>query len=192
MSKDPIDNIVWRKADELSANAWNPNRVMTPELLLLERSILSTGWIQPIMTNAEGVIIDGFHRWRLSQDSPQMRKRWKKMVPTVCIDVDVPTAMAMTVRMNRAKGSHQASHMSEIANAIVHHHGWSQERLAVEIGADESEVELLLMADVFALRNIAQWAYSKAWYPVEKEKMSQLEAEELAAHAADMAEGVDR
>ena len=38
--KDPIDTIVWTPAEELHPNDWNPNRVLTAELVLLERSLL--------------------------------------------------------------------------------------------------------------------------------------------------------
>ena len=42
---DPIDHIRWVPADTLDANTWNPNRVHLAELRLLERSLLSTGWL---------------------------------------------------------------------------------------------------------------------------------------------------
>lgn len=51
--KDPIDTIVWTPAEELHPNDWNPNRVLTAELVLLERSLLSTGWIQPVLAASD-------------------------------------------------------------------------------------------------------------------------------------------
>ncbi len=45
MFDDPVDHIVWKPAASLKANSWNPNMVLEPELQLLERSILRTGWI---------------------------------------------------------------------------------------------------------------------------------------------------
>ena len=57
-SKEPIDNIQWRDSKSLEANGWNPNVVFTPELKLLERSILKCGWIQPIIINPDGMVID--------------------------------------------------------------------------------------------------------------------------------------
>lgn len=161
---EPIHQITWVPARKLRPNGWNPNRVFTPELRLLERSILSLGWIQPVVANPDGVIIDGFHRWRLSQDSPAVRQRYNGHVPVATVDVDEPTAMALTVRINRAKGSHAATSMSELAHRIVNDHGWSRDRLADEIGATGAEVDLLLQDGVFKARQIDQHAYSPAWY----------------------------
>ena len=57
-SADPINQVQWRLASSLHANSWNPNVVFTPELKLLERSILKCGWIQPIIVNPDGLVIE--------------------------------------------------------------------------------------------------------------------------------------
>jgi len=163
---DPIDSITWVEATSLRSNVYNPNRVLTPELLLLERSLLSTGWIQPVLANPDGVIIDGFHRWRLTQDSPAIAQRWAGKLPVATLDVDEPTAMAITVRINRAKGQHSAALMAALVQAIINDHGWTPERLGTEIGANPTEIDLLLTEGVFDHKNIDSWAYSAAWYPV--------------------------
>ena len=63
---DPLDNIQWLDAKSLEGNDYNPNAVFSPELKLLERSILATGWVQPVLISKDNIIIDGFHRWSLS------------------------------------------------------------------------------------------------------------------------------
>jgi ParB-like chromosome segregation protein Spo0J len=40
---------MWGKPGQLRANSYNPNRVFGPEMALLKRSILETGWTQPIV-----------------------------------------------------------------------------------------------------------------------------------------------
>jgi ParB-like chromosome segregation protein Spo0J len=167
MSNDPIDNIKWLKAEDLEANYWNPNRVHKPELRLLEHSLLSTGWIQPILVNKNNMVIDGFHRWRLSQDSKAIRERWNGLVPCAVLPVENDEAMAITVRINRAKGSHSAIEMHKLAIALVEQYNWPREQVAREIGATLDEVNLLLQQGVFTNKNIKDWAYSKAWYPGE-------------------------
>ena len=87
MTNDPIDNIEWREASTLQANYWNPNRVHKPELKLLEHSLLSTGWIQPILINKNGMVIDGFHRWRLSQDSEAVKARYGGKLPVAVLPI---------------------------------------------------------------------------------------------------------
>lgn len=162
---EPVDNIRWVPADTLDANTWNPNRVHLAELRLLERSLLSTGWLQPLLVNPDRLIIDGFHRWRLSQDSDAVRARWKGKVPVAVLDVDKPTAMLMTIRINRAKGTHVAVEMSSIVRELIEEHGLARDLIAAEIGGTTDEVNLLAQEGVFSHKQIAKWAYSQAWYP---------------------------
>lgn len=167
MFNDPITSIEWRDADSLHANYWNPNRVHKPELKLLEHSLLSTGWIQPILVNKNGMVIDGFHRWRLSQDSAAVKERYGGKLPVAVLPVEDDVAMAITVRINRAKGTHAAVSMHKLVEALVEDYGWSREQVAHEIGAHITEVDLLLQDGVFKAKDIKNWAYSKAWYPAE-------------------------
>lgn len=162
---EPVESIQWIRTEDLHANWWNPNRVMRQEFLLLEHSLLTTGWVQPILANRDLMIIDGFHRWRLSQDSPRIRERWDGRVPVSVLDVDEATAMMMTVRMNRAKGHHVAVAMSDLVKRLVNELGADPQWVADEIGAPLDEIEILLAEDIFVVRKINEWAYSKAWYP---------------------------
>lgn len=162
---DPVDSIQWVQSDTLHANAWNPNRVHLAELRLLERSLLSTGWLQPLLVNPERLIIDGFHRWRLSQDSEGVRARWRGRVPVAVLDLDRAEAMLTTIRINRAKGTHVAVEMSAIVRELIAEHGYDRQQIADAIGGTVAEVDLLNQQDVFAAKGIAKWAYSQAWYP---------------------------
>lgn len=164
---DPINRIEWRSADDLQANDYNPNVVFSPELRLLEHSILTTGWVQPVLVGRDGTIIDGFHRWMLSRESAALRARYCGRVPCVVMDVSREAAMLMTVRMNRAKGSHVAVRMAEMVKELIDRHGLSREDIAKGIGATRDEVDLLYQDGVFKARKLAEYRYSKAWYPVE-------------------------
>lgn len=164
---DPIDRIEWRHAEHLRANHWNPNRVFKPEMRLLERSLLAQGWIQPILVNDGGLIIDGFHRWRLSQDSKAVVARWHGKVPCAVLYIPDDEAMAVTVRINRAKGTHVAVEMNRLVTDLLVEYGWPREKVAAEIGASLQEVDLLAQAGVFEAKGIDKWKYSPAWYPVE-------------------------
>jgi ParB-like chromosome segregation protein Spo0J len=112
------------------------------ELRLLERSLLSTGWLQPLLVNPDRLITDGFHRWRLSQDSQAVRARWSAKVPVAVLDVDKPTAMLMTIRINRAKGTHVAVEMSAIMRELTQEWGMDRGLIATEIGGIKEEVDL--------------------------------------------------
>lgn len=164
---DPISAIEWRAADTLNGNDYNPNVVFTPELILLERSILLTGWVQPILITKDGTIIDGFHRTRLAMDSAALRKRYSGKVPCAVLNVSREQAMILTIRMNRAKGSHVAVRMSDIVRELIDVHHFDPQEIAIEIGATKDEIDLLYQEGVFKMKNIADYRYSKAWYPIE-------------------------
>ena len=164
---DPINRIEWREASSLNANDYNPNVVFTPELKLLEKSILKTGWVQPILITKEGTIIDGFHRHRLAQDSVKLKEKYKGKVPCAVMDINVVEAMIVTIRMNRAKGSHVAVKMSEIVRKLIDSMGVLPEELAQDIGATKAEIDLLYQDGVFKMKNIKDYKYSKAWVPTD-------------------------
>jgi ParB-like chromosome segregation protein Spo0J len=168
MKFEPLEHVEWMHASELDANDYNPNVVFTPELRLLERSILMTGWVQPVLVRKEGLtIIDGFHRWRLSQDSKPLVARYKGKLPVVALPVDRTDAMLLTIRMNRAKGTHIAVAMSKIVRELIDVHGYEPVQIAAEIGATRDEIELLHQDGIFKAKGLDDYKYSPAWYPAE-------------------------
>lgn len=170
MREDPISNVQWLPWEELKANDYNPNVVFSPELRLLERSILRTGWVQPVLCGEDRTIIDGFHRWSLTRDSDELREVYGGKLPVCVLPVDRGTAMLLTVRMNRAKGTHTALRMSALVRELVNVHGFGLEEIAAEIGATEDEVRILYSADIFKDRSLADAPYSRAWKPAEVKK----------------------
>lgn len=171
---DPIETLEWVHHGEVTANAWNPNRVARPELRLLETSLLKTGWIQPVLVSpleqpegsARYMIIDGFHRWRLTAESPHLARRYGGMLPVAVLDVTRTEAMLMTVRINRAKGTHGSVAMSRLVRELLEA-DVSRETIAEEMGATPQEIDLLSSPDVFAARKTAEWSYSPSWRPRE-------------------------
>lgn len=166
---DPISKIEWRNADGLDANDYNPNVCFSPELRLLERSILRTGWCQPILITPSGMIIDGFHRVMLSRESAALRRRYGGECPCAVVDLPRDQAMILTIRMNRAKGTHVAVRMSKVVRELIDVHHCDRQEIAAEIGATLDEIDLLYQEGVFTLRDIPNWKYSKAWVPGERD-----------------------
>lgn len=168
--QQPISNIEWKLAKDLNPNDYNPNRVLAQEFKILVLNILRFGWIQPILINKNNIIIDGFHRWKLSMDSEELYKKYSGRVPCVVMDIDDREAMLLTIRMNRAKGVHEASAMAKIAKKLIDDFGMTPKILQTELGMSDREIELLLSDTVFDIKNIDEWQYSKAWYPYEDGK----------------------
>lgn len=107
----PIDNVQWLPVEKLNANSYNPNHVYGNELKLLENSILSTGWIQPILVaEVDGgyEIIDGFHRVHLTKTSSRIFDMTNGEVPCTVLSISKAERIMLTIRINRAKGAHIA------------------------------------------------------------------------------------
>lgn len=165
---NPIDEIVWLNTSEIVPNGYNPNVVATTEMRLLEFSLITNGWVQPIIINdnEQGkVIIDGFHRFTLANTSKALIKRDGGKVPCVLMNLSEPERMLLTIRINRAKGTHVSFRMADIVKQLIHEYNINPKHIAKSIGATKAEIDLLLMDDVFEKLDIPNHEYSKAWYP---------------------------
>lgn len=133
---------------------------------LLKFSILKQGWIQPILVTKEYVIIDGFHRASIAKADKDVREMTGGKVPVVKMDLTEPERMLLTIRINRAKGTHMALKMSDIIKSLINDYGIAKADICREIGATKDEVELLLLDNVFKKMEIDNdTKYSKAWVP---------------------------
>jgi ParB-like chromosome segregation protein Spo0J len=155
--ESPIEKIEWIDPNTLTANNYNPNFVFTKEMRLLELSIKKQGWLQPILITRNKTIIDGFHRHTIAK-----RNNW--LAPCAILDLDETERKLLTVRINRAKGTHIAVRMSELIQGLLDS-GVSKKQIAEEIGADEDEVDILALKDIFEKFDLDNHKYSKAWIP---------------------------
>lgn len=163
---EPVDCVQWVKNDLVHANDYNPNSVAPPEMKLLEHSILSDGYTQPIVTwpNNGIEVVDGFHRHRVGKESDAVRNRVHGYLPVVTIrptQEDKNDRMAATIRHNRARGAHKVESMSEIVVELKRRF-WSDERIATELGMDADEV--LRLQQITGLAGLfADEEFSEAW-----------------------------
>jgi ParB-like chromosome segregation protein Spo0J len=168
----PINHIYWIDCDLLDANDWNPNHVFGPEMKLLELSLLTSGWIQPILVvpapAGRYVSVDGFDRVTVARASPRVRQLTAGLVPCAVLDIPEAERMLLTVRINRAKGAHTALKMHDLVRRLIEIEGCSRETVAKGIGAAPGEIDLLLRENVFSALEIPDHAYSKAWVPKPK------------------------
>lgn len=166
---EPVDLVLWVRAEQVAGNDYNPNRVAPPELKLLERSILADGYTQPIVVYpTDGVfeVVDGFHRNRVGRESPEVRERVRGYLPVTRIRPSQEgrsERIAATIRHNRARGKHVVNAMSDIVMELARR-GWSDQRIAEELGMDADEVlrlkQITGLAELFADRE-----FSEAWEP---------------------------
>lgn len=162
----PISRVQWIDVEQLQANDYNPNVVFSKEMELLKFSLLRSGWIQPILVTQNNVIIDGFHRATLAKADKKVHELTNGKVPVVVMNLSEPERMLLTIRINRAKGSHIAVKMSDIIHKLVNEYGMPIKDICSGIGATKDEVELLLLDNVFKKHNVDKDSkYSKAWVP---------------------------
>ena len=146
-NSEPVDLVLWVKNERVGANDYNPNSVAPPEMELLEHSISTDGYTQPIVSwekedEDSYEVVDGFHRSRVGKESEIVRERVNGYVPlTVIKDSQLGRndRIASTIRHNRARGKHKVDSMSEIVIELKRRN-WSDKKVAKELGMDQDEV----------------------------------------------------
>ncbi|MCL2310940.1 MAG: ParB/RepB/Spo0J family partition protein [Firmicutes bacterium] len=164
---EPVDCVIWVKSDEVTSNAYNPNKVAPAEMKLLELSIKSDGYTQPIVTygdNGYYEVVDGFHRYLIGTKKKEVKNRVNGYLPITRINAgreDLKDRMASTIRHNRARGKHTIDGMSNIVQDLVKRN-WSDSRIAKELGMDSDEVlrlkQISGLAELFSYKE-----FSEAW-----------------------------
>ena len=168
MRREPVDCVLWVKADKLHANDYNPNSVAPPEMRLLQLSIMQDGYTQPIVAWPDGQgsyeVVDGFHRNRVAREVGAVKKRVMGRLPIAVINADRTSKedrIAATIRHNRARGKHSVDAMSDIVLDLARRN-WSDERIAKELGMEPDEVlrlkQITGLAELFSDRD-----FSEAW-----------------------------
>lgn len=167
MRDEPVDCVLWAKAETVGANDYNPNSVAPPEMELLRVSIMEDGYTQPIVTYSEEghrTVVDGFHRNRVGKECKEVRQRVHGYLPVVTINEgreDRGDRIASTIRHNRARGKHKIDAMSEIIVELKRRN-WSDEKIGKQLGMDPDEIlrlsQISGLAEMFADRE-----FSEAW-----------------------------
>lgn len=181
---EPVDCVLWVRAETVVANDYNPNTVAPPEMRLLALSIQADGYTQPIVTHVEGEqreVVDGFHRNRVGREDAGVRERVRGYLPVTTIKADrvgKADRMAATIRHNRARGKHGVEAMSSIVLELSRRN-WTEAKIAKELGMEPDEVlrlkQITGLAELFADR-----AFSEAWDVASREEVAH---ENVTAHA---------
>lgn len=161
----PIDRMVWLHRDMLKPNHYNPNAVAPPELELLKISIKEDGWTQPIVTNPDMTIVDGFHRWTVSGHVDVYRLTAGYVPVVTIVPKDANSQMMATIRHNRARGSHAVLRMADIVEAMVHS-GMKVSEICFRLQMEKEEVfRLASRKGIPASDLIGDTDFSESWVP---------------------------
>lgn len=158
----PVSNVEWIKRDQLKANNYNPNHVAPQELGLLAISILKSGWTQPIVIRESNEIVDGFHRWTVSGEYPEVSEMTDGLVPCVRLkNIDIDEQKMATIRHNRARGNHFIVSMANIINDLKEIPKAEATKL---LGMSNEEYDRLMQRGNMLERG-GQGEFNKAWEP---------------------------
>ena len=170
--KSPVYNVISVPIEKVQPNVYNPNTVAPPEMKLLYESIKADGYTMPIVCyysreNDIYIIVDGFHRYRIMLEYPDIYEREQGMLPVSIIDKPIDQRMASTIRHNRARGSHDVDLMSNIVKEL-HELGRSDAWISKHLGMDRDEIlrlkQITGLAALFKDVN-----FGRAWRPTEEE-----------------------
>jgi len=167
IESQPINAVKWVDRELLNPNHYNPNKVAKPELELLIISITEDGWTQPIVALTDNTIVDGFHRWTVSND-PRVHKMTGGKVPVVYVDIDKDHRMMSTIRHNRARGTHGILPMAGIVRTMVED-GISKEEIMSRLKMEDEEVDRLLDRSGVVMRATKDMtSFNKSWIPTDQ------------------------
>ena len=168
----PAYHIISVPIEKIEPNTYNPNAVAPPELALLYDSIKEDGYTMPVVCYYDQkrdtyILVDGFHRYRIMLDYPDIYERENGRLPVSVIDKPIDCRMASTIRHNRARGSHDVDLMSNIVKEL-HELGRSDEWISKHLGMDKDEIlrlkQITGLAALFRDVN-----FGRAWRAVEED-----------------------
>lgn len=170
--RSPVYDVIAVPVEKVIPNTYNPNTVAPPEMKLLYDSIREDGYTMPIVCyyakkQDRYVIVDGFHRYRVMLDHPDIYEREGGLLPVSVINKSLDHRMASTIRHNRARGSHDVDLMSNIIKEL-HELGRSDAWIAKHLGMDKDEI--LRLKQITGLAALFKdLKFGEAWKPVEDE-----------------------
>lgn len=171
--QSPVYDIIRVPIKKIEPNSYNPNAVAPPEMKLLYDSIREDGYTMPIVCYYDRkrdvyIIVDGFHRYRVMLDYPDIYRREEGMLPVSVINKSLDQRMASTIRHNRARGSHDVELMSNIVREL-HEIGRSDAWISKHLGMDQDEI--LRLKQITGLTELFRdTEFGKAWVPDEKKE----------------------
>jgi len=147
--------------DMVQSNTYNPNRVSSQNMDLLEESIMSNGFCFAVVTVWDPdlekyIVVDGDHRYIEFRDRLQA-----KQIPIIVLEHDIAKRMEATIQFNRARGVHQVELMGDLVQALVEQ-GVPDEEISKKLGMEGEEVyrlkQITGIAELFKNQT-----YSKSW-----------------------------
>ena len=169
--KSPVYNVIAVPVEKVVPNTYNPNAVAPPEMRLLYDSIKNDGYTMPIVcyhdkAEDQYIIVDGFHRYRIMLEHPDIYQREHGLLPVSVIEKPLEQRMASTIRHNRARGSNVVDLMGNVVKEL-HELGRSDAWISKHLGMERDEIlRLKQITGLAALFKDIE--FGQAWRPEEE------------------------
>lgn len=126
-------------AERVVANDYNPNRVATPEMESLARSIAACGVTQAIVCSYDEspdryLVVDGFHRLVILRAAFGAAD-----IPVIGIGGTLAERIIATLRHNKARGEHQVAPVARLVRLLMAE-GWDDATIAEQMGMEGEEL----------------------------------------------------
>ena len=122
--------------EKLTTDGKNPNKLTAKKLEALKENIKKYGFIVPIITNKEGLIADGEHRWEAAKSLKM------KTIPVIKLDVTEVDRRMLRQVLNKLKGEHEQTLDAEEFKYFIDEGAFDEiERL---LGERQSEIIKIL------------------------------------------------
>jgi len=150
------------KLVDVIANDYNPNRMPTTEMNLLQECIGKYGFLFPLIVvwdadKEKYRIVDGYHRLEV------LKRMGAEEVSAVVMDIPYHDAVQLTVLMNRIKGMHQVEGMSELV-VQLEDLGVVDEEICENLGMEPEEF-MRLKQQLGIAHAFRDHQYSNSWKP---------------------------
>ena len=171
--RSPAYRVIAVPVEKVVPNSYNPNTVAPPEMKLLYESIKNDGYTMPVVcyynkSDDKYIIVDGFHRYRIMLEHPDIYEREKGLLPVSVIDKPLEQRIASTIRHNRARGSHDVDLMGNIVKEL-HELGRSDAWISRHLGMERDEI--LRLKQITGLASLFKdLKFGQAWRPAEEEE----------------------
>ena len=154
--------VVYVGVSDISPNPYNPNRQSDSEFEMLQSSIRTDGFTQPVIVQdpkakfLPGHIVDGEHRWRAA-DAVGLTE-----IPVVYVEFSEEQMKISTIRHNTARGTHNVELEAGILRDLreLGALDFAQEALGM------SDIEInRLIDDIQAPEGLAGEEFAASWDP---------------------------
>jgi hypothetical protein len=124
--------------DSIRPNIYNPNTMRDTIYQFLKKSIKKRGFLDPVIVNKNGVIIDGEHRHKA------LKELGATEVEVKVLDITDAECKAETVNLNLTKGTFDADKLGKILLELDNE--WGKEVLKENLVMEQKQIDSAIRA----------------------------------------------